>query len=155
MSNVFSSTSSPPCHLSNLLHCMPMIAMIPSIETLLSHDSCGFIHASHVRSVAHWMVKEVKKEMKKEFHSESHTFLIQYTPPQHMLVMMPFDEGRSLRQSVYDLIECTGGGVEMLFEQGSCYSFEEYDQEAWRKGMEEEEEEEEETSLLISNEYGY
>eukprot|EP00764_Aduncisulcus_paluster_P002532 gnl/Carplike_NY0171/1374_a1867_314.p1 GENE.gnl/Carplike_NY0171/1374_a1867_314~~gnl/Carplike_NY0171/1374_a1867_314.p1 ORF type:complete len:125 (-),score=30.31 gnl/Carplike_NY0171/1374_a1867_314:164-538(-) len=91
---------------------------------------------NEVRSVAHWMVKEVKKEMKKEFHSESHTFLIQYTPPQHMLVMMPFDEGRSLRQSVYDLIECTGGGVEMLFEQGSCYSFEEYDQEAWRIGME-------------------
>ncbi|GKT20470.1 hypothetical protein ADUPG1_011729, partial [Aduncisulcus paluster] len=57
-------------------------------------------------------------------------------------VKMPLDDERSLRQSVYDLIERTGGGVEVMFEQGSlCCSFEEYDQEAWRIGMEDIEEE--------------
>ncbi|GKT27600.1 hypothetical protein ADUPG1_013919, partial [Aduncisulcus paluster] len=81
----------------------------------------------------------------------THSPLIKYTPPQHLLVKMPFDEERSLRQSVYDFVERTGGGVEALFEQdqGTCCSFEGYDQEGWREEMEdvdekEKEEEEEE-----------
>ncbi|GKT31901.1 hypothetical protein ADUPG1_006220 [Aduncisulcus paluster] len=73
----------------------------------------------------------------------THSPLIQYSPPQYLLVKMSFDEERSLRQSVYDLIECTGGGVETLFEQES-FSFEGYDQLYWREGMEDFDEEEEE-----------
>ncbi|GKT28379.1 hypothetical protein ADUPG1_004918 [Aduncisulcus paluster] len=74
----------------------------------------------------------------------TYSSLIQYTPPQHMLVRMPFDEERSLRQSVYDLIERTGGGVEMLFDP-KTYPFEGYDEYAWRERMEEEGEEEEDS----------
>ncbi|GKT35210.1 hypothetical protein ADUPG1_008414 [Aduncisulcus paluster] len=74
-----------------------------------------------------------------------HSSIIQYTPPQHLLVKMPFDEERSLRQSVYDFVEHTGGGVESLFDHEMCnVSFEGYDQESWREEMEILEEEEEE-----------
>ncbi|GKT34410.1 hypothetical protein ADUPG1_007767 [Aduncisulcus paluster] len=39
--------------------------------------------------------------------------------PQKLLVKMPFDEERSYLQSVHDLIEQTGGGVEMLFDKNT------------------------------------
>ncbi|GKT33377.1 hypothetical protein ADUPG1_007306, partial [Aduncisulcus paluster] len=94
--------------------------------------------------------KEDKYDHSIPFHRQyriKHSSIIQYTPPQHLLVKMPFDEERSLRQSVYDFVEHTGGGVESLFDHEMCnVSFEGYDQESWREGMEilEEEEEEEE-----------
>ncbi|GKT33105.1 hypothetical protein ADUPG1_007112 [Aduncisulcus paluster] len=80
------------------------------------------------------LVSKGKREETKEDEVIKHSSLIEYTPPQHILVQMPIDEERSLRQSAYDLIESTGGGVEVLFEQETSL-FEEYDQEIWRKGM--------------------
>ncbi|GKT34309.1 hypothetical protein ADUPG1_007680 [Aduncisulcus paluster] len=83
-------------------------------------------------------------------HVISHSSLIQYTPPQHLLVKMGFDEERSLRQSAYDLIERTGGGVEALFD-AKTYSFEGFDRDRWEREMEMErvsgEEEENEINL--------
>ncbi|GKT35751.1 hypothetical protein ADUPG1_008844 [Aduncisulcus paluster] len=79
-------------------------------------------------------------------HSQQtvHSSLIKYTPPQHLLVKMTFTEERSMRQSMYDFIEQTGAGVEVLFDE-QTHSFEGYNQYGWKEGMEiivEEEEEE-------------
>ncbi|GKT37145.1 hypothetical protein ADUPG1_009990 [Aduncisulcus paluster] len=90
------------------------------------------------------MDKELEDEEKKNCifsfghnYRIKHSSIIQYTPPQHLLVKMPFDEERSLRQSVYDFVENTGGGVESLFDHETCQvSFEGYDQESWKEGME-------------------
>ncbi|GKT34923.1 hypothetical protein ADUPG1_008186 [Aduncisulcus paluster] len=77
-----------------------------------------------------------------------HSSLIQYTFRHHLVKMRCIEE-RSLRQSVYDLIERTGAGVEALFDAETC-SFEGYDQDGWRETMrhverwKEEEREEEE-----------
>ncbi|GKT31728.1 hypothetical protein ADUPG1_006095 [Aduncisulcus paluster] len=152
---------------STLFHSVPMVSFIPSIETSLCPEKDGYSYASHVCSVMnlhktiphrkdkiscyHDIISgkemQIQHVLKRDGSSSqdirTHSSLIQYTsPPQHMLVKMPLDDERSLRQSVYDLIEHTGGGVEVMFEQGSlCCSFEEYDQEAWRIGMEDIEEE--------------
>ncbi|GKT28101.1 hypothetical protein ADUPG1_000426, partial [Aduncisulcus paluster] len=75
-------------------------------------------------------------------HLLAHSSLIKYTPPRHLLGRISVDNERSLRQSVYDMIERTGGGVEILFDQEPCCSFEQFDQEAWRQGMEDVVEEE-------------
>ncbi|GKT29758.1 hypothetical protein ADUPG1_014181 [Aduncisulcus paluster] len=148
----------------SFIRSMPMVSMIPSIETTLSPDSDGFLYyASHIYSGME-IVRTFKKQSEdlyyniitgeafkcykciqrgslccsleeeeegkvkgKDYSSSSEpnhrkglippSSLIQYTsPPQHMLVKMPFDDERSLRQSVYDLIERTGGGVEVMFE---------------------------------------
>ncbi|GKT37266.1 hypothetical protein ADUPG1_010086 [Aduncisulcus paluster] len=154
---------------STLFHSVPMVSFLPSIETSLCPEKDGYSYASHVCSVMnlhktiphrknkiscyHDIISgkemQIQHVLKRDGSSSqdilTHSSLIQYTsPPQHMLVKMPFDDERSLRQSVYDLIERTGGGVEVMFEQGSlCCSFEEYDQEAWRNRMEDIEEEEE------------
>ncbi|GKT34619.1 hypothetical protein ADUPG1_007943 [Aduncisulcus paluster] len=221
---------------NNLLHSIPPVSLIPSIETSLCPEKDGYSYASHVCSVMEFIItivysKQSKisyfniveggKEMKihlirrgklccshadrsygnndheeyeeDKFHSIpshkildepssqkkqstlmgekqeaeeeknsiisfehnyriKHSSIIQYTPPQHLLVKMPFDEERSLRQSVYDFVEHTGGGVESLFDHEMCnVSFEGYDQESWREEMEileEEEEEEEEEEFL-------
>ncbi|GKT23825.1 hypothetical protein ADUPG1_012547 [Aduncisulcus paluster] len=138
---------------------IPMVSLLPSIETSLYPEKDGYSYASHVYSVMKlhpvpysknrsFCYHDVISGKEMRFHhiikvdglssheSITHSSLIKYTPPLHMLVQMSFDEERSLRQSVYDLIERTGGGVEAMFEQGSsCYK--EYDQEEWRKGMEE------------------
>ncbi|GKT36576.1 hypothetical protein ADUPG1_009516 [Aduncisulcus paluster] len=147
-----------------------MVSFLPSIETSLCPEKDGYSYASHVCSVMnlhktiphrkdkiscyHDIISgkemQIQHVLKRDGSSSqdilTHSSLIQYTPPpQHMLVKMPFDDERSLRQSVYDLIEHTGGGVEVMFEQGSlCCSFEEYDQEAWRIGMEDIEEDDDE-----------
>ncbi|GKT29324.1 hypothetical protein ADUPG1_001149, partial [Aduncisulcus paluster] len=47
---------------------------------------------------------------------------------------LPYEE-RSLRQSLYDFVEQTSAGVELLFDEQTC-SFEGYDQDEWRKEME-------------------
>ncbi|GKT27282.1 hypothetical protein ADUPG1_013736 [Aduncisulcus paluster] len=156
---------------STIFHSVPMVSFIPSIETSLCPEKDGYSYSSHVCSVMklhktipyhrknkdscyHDIISgkeiQIQHVLKRDGSSSqdilTHSSLIQYTsPPQHLLVKIPFDDERSLRQSAYDLIERTGGGVEVMFEQGSlCCSFEEYDQEAWRIGMDEEEEEEEE-----------
>ncbi|GKT36151.1 hypothetical protein ADUPG1_009171 [Aduncisulcus paluster] len=79
-------------------------------------------------------------EITRNTRQVTHSSLIKYTPPQHMLVTMSFTEERPLRQSVYDFIERTGACVEILFEEQTCL-FEAYEQEAWKEGMEEVEEE--------------
>ncbi|GKT16331.1 hypothetical protein ADUPG1_010896, partial [Aduncisulcus paluster] len=174
--NVMSFIASSSSHSSNLLHSIPMISMIPSLETSLSPDSDGFMYASHicsgmkfVRSQKHFAPrthfyinfidnimngtsiesKYVKKagpicELLDDDKDDEtyplikHSSVIQYTP-QHLLVSTPFyswDVG-FLMQSTYDLIEDTGCGVEILFdEKVPCRSFEGYDQDAWRKTME-------------------
>ncbi|GKT28008.1 hypothetical protein ADUPG1_000353 [Aduncisulcus paluster] len=161
LSNISSFVSSSYLS-STLFHSVPMVSFLPSIETSLCPEKDGYSYASHVCSVMnlhktiphrkdkiscyHDIISgkemQIQHVLKRDGSSSqdilTHSSLIQYTsPPQHMLVKMPFDDERSLRQSVYDLIERTGGGVEVMFEQGSlCCSFEEYDQEAWRIGME-------------------
>ncbi|GKT14100.1 hypothetical protein ADUPG1_010409, partial [Aduncisulcus paluster] len=161
LSNISSFVSSSYLS-STLFHSVPMVSFLPSIETSLCPEKDGYSYASHVCSVMnlhktiphrknkiscyHDIISgkemQIQHVLKRDGSSSqdilTHSSLIQYTsPPQHMLVKMPFDDERSLRQSVYDLIERTGGGVEVMFEQGSlCCSFEEYDQEAWRKRME-------------------
>ncbi|GKT13646.1 hypothetical protein ADUPG1_010307, partial [Aduncisulcus paluster] len=82
---------------------------------------------------------EKETEITRNTRQVTHSSLIKYTPPQHMLVTMSFTEERPLRQSVYDFIERTGACVEILFEEQTC-SFEGYEQEAWKDGMEEVEE---------------
>ncbi|GKT27675.1 hypothetical protein ADUPG1_000128, partial [Aduncisulcus paluster] len=164
LSNICSFISSSYLS-STILHSVPMVSFIPSIETSLCPKKDGYSYASHVCSVMNLLKtpnpsqsqkdkiscyhdiitgKEIQIQiqhvLKRDRSSSQHLFtyssLIQYTLPQHMLVKIPLDDERSLRQSVYDLIERTGGGVEVMFEQGSlCCSFEEYDQEAWRKRM--------------------
>ncbi|GKT36563.1 hypothetical protein ADUPG1_009505 [Aduncisulcus paluster] len=163
LSNISSFVSSSYLS-STLFHSVPMVSFLPSIETSLCPEKDGYSYASHVCSVMnlhktpdpsqsqkdkiscyHDIISgkemQIQHVLKRDGSSSqdilTHSSLIQYTsPPQHMLVKMPFDDERSLRQSVYDLIERTGGGVEVMFEQGSlCCSFEEYDQEAWRIGM--------------------
>ncbi|GKT33212.1 hypothetical protein ADUPG1_007194 [Aduncisulcus paluster] len=84
--------------------------------------------------------EEGEGEITRNTRQVTHSSLIKYTPPQHMLVTMSFTEERPLRQSVYDFIERTGACVEILFEEQTC-SFEGFDQEAWKEGMEEVEEE--------------
>ncbi|GKT27337.1 hypothetical protein ADUPG1_000005 [Aduncisulcus paluster] len=147
---------------STLLHSVPILSLLPSIETSLCAEKDEYSYASHVCSVMelyktvsnpnnhvfcyHNMItgKEIqirqilKRDGLSSHESITHSSLIKYTPPLHMLVQMSFDEERSLRQSVYDLIERTGGGVEIFFDQEPCCSFAKYDQEAWRKGMEKE-----------------
>ncbi|GKT35065.1 hypothetical protein ADUPG1_008300 [Aduncisulcus paluster] len=166
LSNISSFVSSSYLS-STLFHSVPMVSFLPSIETSLCPEKDGYSYSSHVCSVMnlhktiphredkiscyHNIISgkemQIQHVLKRDGSSSqdilTHSSLIQYTsPPQHMLVKMPFDDERSLRQSVYDLIEHTGGGVEVVFEQGSlCCSFEEYDQEAWRIGMEDIEEE--------------
>ncbi|GKT31878.1 hypothetical protein ADUPG1_006204 [Aduncisulcus paluster] len=148
---------------STLLPSVPIVSFIPSIETSLCPEKDGYSYSSHVCSVMklhktipyHRKTKDscyhdiisgkeipiqiqhvLKRDRSSSQNLHLHSSLIQYTPPQHLLVRIPFDDERSLRQSAYDLIERTGGGVEVMFEQGSlCCSFEEYDQEAWRKRM--------------------
>ncbi|GKT35374.1 hypothetical protein ADUPG1_008547 [Aduncisulcus paluster] len=167
LSNISSFVSSSYLS-STLFHSVPMVSFLPSIETSLCPEKDGYSYSSHVCSVMnlhktpdpsqyqdkiscyHDIISgkemQIQHVLKCDGSSSqdilTHSSLIQYTsPPQHMLVKMPFDDERSLRQSVHDLIERTGGGVEVMFEQGSlCYSFEEYDQEAWRKRMEDIEE---------------
>ncbi|GKT36741.1 hypothetical protein ADUPG1_009648 [Aduncisulcus paluster] len=128
-------------YLSTNLHSIPILSLIPSIETSLCPEKEGYSYISHVRSVMKLDISVTGKSiliqyvLKRNGSSSqdiiTHSSLIQYTPPQHMLVKMPFVQERSLKQSVYDLIERTGGGVEVMFEQGSlCCSFEEYEQEA-------------------------
>ncbi|GKT27176.1 hypothetical protein ADUPG1_013657 [Aduncisulcus paluster] len=174
LSNISSFVSSSYLS-STLFHSVPMVSFLPSIETSLCPEKDGYSYASHVCSVMnlhktiphrknkiscyHDIISgkemQIQHVLKRDGSSSqdilTHSSLIQYTsPPQHMLVKMPFDDERSLRQSVYDLIEHTGGGVEVMFEQGSlCCSFEEYDQEAWRIGMEDIEEEEESEEYYI------
>ncbi|GKT35888.1 hypothetical protein ADUPG1_008953 [Aduncisulcus paluster] len=246
ISNVCSYISSS--HFSNLLHAIPMISMIPSLETSSSPDSDGFMYASHICSGMEmvqtlrtheekricfddyddlddvwndmfgkekiivdkesgnvivtrekmlyyniitgeeiqifkkclkngplcWVSRQTNSYLMDEEEKDGkdspfftchpchprrvkHSSLIQYTPPQHLLVQMSFDEERSLRQSVYDLIEQTGCGVEALFDDRvPCCSFEGYDQDAWRETMEdihdEEEEEYEEEDSFRSEE---
>ncbi|GKT32741.1 hypothetical protein ADUPG1_006819 [Aduncisulcus paluster] len=84
--------------------------------------------------------EEKEKEITRNTRQVTHSSLIKYTPPHHMLVTMSFTEERPLRQSVYDFIERTGACVEILFDEQTC-SFEGFDQEAWKEGMEEVEEE--------------
>ncbi|GKT29684.1 hypothetical protein ADUPG1_014135 [Aduncisulcus paluster] len=153
LSNIYSFIS------SSYLRSVPMVSFIPSIETSLCPNIDGYSYSFHVSSVMnlhktiprrknkiswyHDIISgkeiQIQHVLKRDRSSSqdilTHSSLIQYTPPQHMLVKMPFDDERSLRQSVYDLIERTGGGVEVMFEQGSYSSFEKYDQEAWRKRM--------------------
>ncbi|GKT14197.1 hypothetical protein ADUPG1_010437, partial [Aduncisulcus paluster] len=157
LSNISSFVSSSYLS-STLFHSVPMVSFLTSIETSLCPEKDGYSYASHVCSVMnlhktiphrkdkiscyHDIISgkemQIQHVLKRDGSSSqdilTHSSLIQYTSsPQHMLVKMPFDDERSLRQSVYDLIEHTGGGVEVMFEQGSlCCSFEEYDQEAWR-----------------------
>ncbi|GKT17308.1 hypothetical protein ADUPG1_011080 [Aduncisulcus paluster] len=45
-----------------------------------------------------------------------HSSLIQYTPPQRLVVSMPIKGALILIQNFYDFIERTGCGVELLFE---------------------------------------
>ncbi|GKT33206.1 hypothetical protein ADUPG1_007190 [Aduncisulcus paluster] len=147
---------------SSYFRSVPMIAFIPSIETSLCPKKDGYSYAFHVcsaielhKTIPYYEPKDscfydiitgkemqiqIQHVLKRDGSSSqdilTYSSLIQYTLPQHMLVKIPLDDERSLRQSVYDLIERTGGGVEVMFEQGSlCCSFEEYDQEAWRKRM--------------------
>ncbi|GKT36595.1 hypothetical protein ADUPG1_009529 [Aduncisulcus paluster] len=160
LSNISSFVSSSYLS-STLFHSVPMVSFLPSIETSLCPEKDGYSYASHVCSVMNLHKTIPHREDKiscyhdiisgKEMQIQhvhkcdrsssqdilTHSSLIQFTsPPQHMLVKMPLDDERSLRQSVYDLIERTGGGVEVMFEQGSlCCSFEKYDQETWRKRM--------------------
>ncbi|GKT31642.1 hypothetical protein ADUPG1_006028 [Aduncisulcus paluster] len=56
-----------------------------------------------------------KKETELCLQRIVHSSLIQYSLPQHFIIAMSFEEERSLRQSTYDFIEQSGGGVELLF----------------------------------------
>ncbi|GKT32544.1 hypothetical protein ADUPG1_006676 [Aduncisulcus paluster] len=179
--NIYSYLST--YYLPKLLHSIPPVSLIPSIETSLCPEKDGYSFASHVCCVMNLKIDDenvgrayfvniiTKKRTEKE--RKSHQIIkrgsvcvnekkedriqlssiIQYTPPQHLLVKMPLDEERALRQSVYDHIEFTGGEVESLFDPDDTFQgqFEGYDQEEWREGMimveetgEEEGEEEEE-----------
>ncbi|GKT28622.1 hypothetical protein ADUPG1_000768, partial [Aduncisulcus paluster] len=140
LSNISSFVSSSYLS-STLFHSVPMVSFLPSIETSLCPEKDGYSYASHVCSVMnlhktpdpsqyqedkiscyHDIISgkemQIQHVLKRDGSSSqdilTHSSLIQYTsPPQHMLVKMPFDDERSLRQSVYDLIERTGGGVEV------------------------------------------
>ncbi|GKT24364.1 hypothetical protein ADUPG1_012708 [Aduncisulcus paluster] len=148
ISNISSFVSSS-CLFSILFHSVPMVSFIPSIETSLSTEKDGYSYASHVCSIVemhkhfphrknkiscyHDIISgkeiQIQHVLKRDGSSSqdilTHSSLIQYTPPQHMLVKIPLDDERFLRQSVYNLIERTGGGVEVMFEQ-ECRNIREF-----------------------------
>ncbi|GKT26177.1 hypothetical protein ADUPG1_013264 [Aduncisulcus paluster] len=148
--------------LVEILYLTPSISLIPSIEISLTPELDEYYVATHVcligsgkdvySSVVQFdslrgktlklkkIIFPLGKEITRNTRQVTHSSLIKYTPPQHMLVTMSFTEERPLRQSVYDFIERTGACVEILFEEQTC-SFEGFDQEAWKEGMEEVEEE--------------
>ncbi|GKT26363.1 hypothetical protein ADUPG1_013333, partial [Aduncisulcus paluster] len=114
---------------------------------------CYTIDEFKVKDTVSEAADEIEKDEKEKVTSDTsnpelpqtvHSSLIQYTHPQHLLVKMTFTEERSMRQSMYDFIEQTGAGVEVLFDE-QTHSFEGYNQYGWKEGMEiivEEEEEE-------------
>ncbi|GKT35319.1 hypothetical protein ADUPG1_008501 [Aduncisulcus paluster] len=72
-------------------------------------------------------IKELDPEISPSSLPISHSSVIQYTPPQHLLVTMQFSEERSFRQYMYNFIERTGAGVEVLFDE-EILSYEWYNQ---------------------------
>ncbi|GKT25829.1 hypothetical protein ADUPG1_013155 [Aduncisulcus paluster] len=152
------STSLSTSYLSILLHSVPAITLIPSIETSLYPEKDGYHCASTLlfgmefeisipikndnilyhnaitgKKMNFQRILEhgdlcccgLRKDEDKDDSSISSHYLgnnsrilyspfIQYTPPQHLLVKMSFDDERALRQSVYDFVERTSGGIETI-----------------------------------------
>ncbi|GKT28557.1 hypothetical protein ADUPG1_000725 [Aduncisulcus paluster] len=69
-------------------------------------------------------------DMKRKDHSP----YIKYARADHLLAIFPYEKERQMRHSIYDRIEQTSAGVEILFEPDTC-SFEGYDQDEWRREM--------------------
>ncbi|GKT28645.1 hypothetical protein ADUPG1_000784, partial [Aduncisulcus paluster] len=57
-----------------------------------------------------------EKERKKDKRYKRHSSIAKCLPSKHLLVIMPVAEERSLQQHIYDFIERTSAGVELLFE---------------------------------------
>ncbi|GKT27909.1 hypothetical protein ADUPG1_000275 [Aduncisulcus paluster] len=102
---------------------------------------CYTIDEFKVKDTVSEAADEIEKDEKEKVTSDTsnpelpqtvHSSLIQYTHPQHLLVKMTFTEERSMRQSVYDFIEQTGAGVEVLFDE-QTHSFEGYNQYGWKE----------------------
>ncbi|GKT27648.1 hypothetical protein ADUPG1_013948 [Aduncisulcus paluster] len=132
-----------------VVYTIPAIAMIPSLCThygdywYLTHIS-SWIRIEQGVNQAYYDVLSGEKhgiqlcvasDVSEPIPRINHSSLIQYTPPQHLLVKMTFTEERSMRQSMYDFIEQTGAGVEVLFDD-QTHSFEGYNQYGWKEGME-------------------
>ncbi|GKT37019.1 hypothetical protein ADUPG1_009883 [Aduncisulcus paluster] len=147
-----------------LISSVPMVSMIPVLETSISPDSGEYEYVSRICSVmeftkslkgTHFFLDfslvnvitgvaiqhktkicvrgqiccEIPKKQRDaeesckpdesklfiEKDSINHSSLMLYTAPRHMTISMPVEDERHLRQSVYDSIEQSGAGVEVLF----------------------------------------
>ncbi|GKT27307.1 hypothetical protein ADUPG1_013756 [Aduncisulcus paluster] len=122
-------------HTQKYFHSIPFVCLIPTIETFSSQLPSS-ADLKSLKTVKYFYQFGLENEEIQDLPEYiTHSSLIRYKPAHHILTFMKLDEERSLRQSLYDFVEQTSAGVELLFDEQTC-SFEGYDQDEWRKEME-------------------
>ncbi|GKT28141.1 hypothetical protein ADUPG1_000457, partial [Aduncisulcus paluster] len=122
-------------HTQKYFYSIPFVCLIPTIETFSSQLPSS-ADLKSLKTVKYFYQFGLENEEIQDLPEYiTHSSLIRYKPAHHILTFMKLDEERSLRQSLYDFVEQTSAGVELLFDEQTC-SFEGYDQDEWRKEME-------------------